>query len=176
MIRVAGNIAYEDAQAAIDAAGEERTDVSSSPCSMPEVEGPVPAELVETALKPLWSCWEALFAARNRREPLELDLPERQVVLDEKGESLGSAAFANVLGRWRDDGVREARFLIGAADGFSDAERAEDGGEVALGFAGDEVQRARDADRRGDRRGQPLWRAGPAHRPFRRMDADRADL
>ena len=30
-------------------------------------------------------------------------------------------AFAEKLGRWRDDGVREARFLIGAADGFDDA-------------------------------------------------------
>jgi ribonuclease R len=52
---------------------------------MPPIEGPVPADLVETALKPLWACWRALFAARERRGPLELDLPERQVVLDEKG-------------------------------------------------------------------------------------------
>jgi ribonuclease R len=84
-IRVAANIAYEDAQAAIDAAEEERVEVSSPVCFMPEVEGPVPNALVESALKPLWSCWRALLAARNRREPLELDLPERQVVLDEKG-------------------------------------------------------------------------------------------
>jgi len=84
-IRVAANIAYEDAQAAIDAAQEERVDVASPVCLMPEVEGPVPQALVETALKPLWGCWRALLAARNRREPLELDLPERQVVLDEKG-------------------------------------------------------------------------------------------
>ena len=52
---------------------------------MPEVEGPVPQQLVETALKPLWACWRALFAARQKRDPLELDLPERRVVLDEKG-------------------------------------------------------------------------------------------
>jgi ribonuclease R len=84
-IRVAANIAYEDAQAAIDASEEERVEVSSPVCFMPEVEGPVPQELVETALKPLWGCWRALLAARNKREPLELDLPERQVVLDEKG-------------------------------------------------------------------------------------------
>ncbi|HEX3677539.1 MAG TPA: VacB/RNase II family 3'-5' exoribonuclease [Sphingomicrobium sp.] len=84
-IRVAANIAYEDAQSAIDASEEERIDVASPVCSMPEVESAVPRELVETALKPLWSCWRALLAARNRREPLELDLPERQVVLDEKG-------------------------------------------------------------------------------------------
>jgi 23S rRNA (pseudouridine1915-N3)-methyltransferase len=49
----------------------------------------------------------------------------RQVLLDETGEMLGSVAFADRLGRWRDDGVREARFMIGAANGFDDAERAE---------------------------------------------------
>lgn len=46
------------------------------------------------------------------------------VMLDEKGEQLGSLAFAEKLGRWRDDGVREARFLIGAADGFDEAQRS----------------------------------------------------
>jgi ribonuclease R len=84
-IRVIANLAYEDAQAAIDASEEERVEVESPVCWMPEVEGRVPKELVETALKPLWGCWRALLAARNRREPLELDLPERQVMLDEKG-------------------------------------------------------------------------------------------
>jgi ribonuclease R len=52
---------------------------------MPEVEGPVPRELVDKALKPLWACWRALYAARQKRDPLELDLPERRVMLDEKG-------------------------------------------------------------------------------------------
>jgi 23S rRNA (pseudouridine1915-N3)-methyltransferase len=47
------------------------------------------------------------------------------VMLDEKGEQFGSAAFADRLGRWRDEGRREARFLIGAADGFDDAQRQE---------------------------------------------------
>ncbi|MFL6720272.1 MAG: ribonuclease R family protein [Sphingomonas sp.] len=84
-VRIAANIAYEDAQAAIDAAGEERIEVSSPTCSMPPIEGPVPQELVDNALKPLWACWRALFAARQKRGPLELDLPERRVVLDEKG-------------------------------------------------------------------------------------------
>ena len=45
------------------------------------------------------------------------------VLLDETGEIMPSMAFAERLGRWRDDGVREARFMIGAADGFDDAER-----------------------------------------------------
>jgi ribonuclease R len=40
---------------------------------------------VNKALKPLWGCWRALLKARENRQPLELDLPERQVVLDEKG-------------------------------------------------------------------------------------------
>src|SRR4051812_43308853 len=84
-VRIAANIAYEDAQAAIDAADDERIEVSSPTCDMPPVEGRVPSEIVEKALKPLWGCWRALFAARKKRDPLELDLPERRVVLDEKG-------------------------------------------------------------------------------------------
>jgi ribonuclease R len=84
-ICVAANIAYEDAQAAIDAGGEESVEVSSPTCSMPDVEGAVPKELVRTALQPLWGAWRALLAARNKREPLELDIPERRVMLDEKG-------------------------------------------------------------------------------------------
>jgi exoribonuclease R len=94
-VRIAANIAYEDAQAAIDASrGQERIEVASPACSMPEIEplpGPVPAELVETALKPLWACWRALYRARENRQPLELDLPERRVVLDEKGRILSVA-------------------------------------------------------------------------------------
>ncbi len=50
--------------------------------------------------------------------------PWRTIVLDERGRDLTSAEFAGILGRWRDDGVREARFLIGAADGHDDAQRA----------------------------------------------------
>ncbi|MBW6527578.1 RNB domain-containing ribonuclease [Sphingomonas sp. RHCKR7] len=48
--------------------------------------------LVDTALAPLWDCWRALAAARDRREPLALDLPERRVVLDEKGRIMSVAA------------------------------------------------------------------------------------
>ena len=47
------------------------------------------------------------------------------MLLDEKGKNLGSEEFATILGRWRDDGMRECRFVLGAADGHSDAERAE---------------------------------------------------
>jgi ribonuclease R len=90
-ICVAANIAYEDAQAAMDATGEDVVENSSSPCSMPELEGRVPMELVDKALKPLWACWRALLKAREKREPLELDLPERRVMLDEKGRILSVA-------------------------------------------------------------------------------------
>ncbi len=75
VIRVAANIAYEHAQAAFD--GVEAA--------------PVPAELVESALKPLWACWAALAKARAKREPLDLDLPERRIVLDDKGRILSVA-------------------------------------------------------------------------------------
>ncbi|MGL1489155.1 23S rRNA (pseudouridine(1915)-N(3))-methyltransferase RlmH, partial [Vibrio parahaemolyticus] len=39
----------------------------------------------------------------------------RTVALDERGRQLGSGEFARILERWRDEGVRKARFLIGAA-------------------------------------------------------------
>jgi len=54
------------------------------------------------------------------------------ILLDEKGEQLGSLAFARRLERWRDDGRREARFLIGGADGFEETERA--GADLLLAF------------------------------------------
>lgn len=71
VIRVAANIPYEDAQAAID--------------------GRKPHDLTELALKPLWACWHVLAKARNKRGPLELDLPERRVVLDDAGRIMSVA-------------------------------------------------------------------------------------
>lgn len=49
----------------------------------------------------------------------------RIVMLDEKGENLPSRVFAERIQAWREDGVRETRFLIGAADGFDDSARAQ---------------------------------------------------
>lgn len=49
--------------------------------------------------------------------------PSRTVLLDERGRQLGSDDLAALLGGWRDEGVREARFLIGAADGHAPGER-----------------------------------------------------
>mgnify|MGYP002628177196 CR=1 FL=1 len=51
--------------------------------------------------------------------------PHRTVLLDERGRDLSSREFASVLERWRDEGVREARFVLGAADGHSREERAD---------------------------------------------------
>ena len=45
------------------------------------------------------------------------------IVLDERGQPLSSTDLAKKLERWRDDGKREARFLIGAADGHDEGER-----------------------------------------------------
>lgn len=47
------------------------------------------------------------------------------VMLDESGDTPGSKALAERLGQWRDGGVRETQFLIGAADGFDDDDRAD---------------------------------------------------
>ena len=83
------------------------------------------AELVDRYLKRIaWPTRISELPDRGGREPDRL-AQGRRILLDEKGEVLGSAAFAERLGRWRDDGVREARFLIGAADGFAESERAE---------------------------------------------------
>jgi 23S rRNA (pseudouridine1915-N3)-methyltransferase len=47
------------------------------------------------------------------------------IVLDERGEAMSSTALAKKLENWRDTGRREARFVIGAADGHDAAVRAE---------------------------------------------------
>jgi 23S rRNA (pseudouridine1915-N3)-methyltransferase len=57
------------------------------------------------------------------------------ILLDEKGEQLGSVAFARLLERWRDQGRREARFMIGGADGFDDSDRAAADQLLAFGSA-----------------------------------------
>ena len=56
----------------------------------------------------------------------------KRVLLDETGDPLTSLAFAQLLGRWRDEGVREARFELGAADGHDAAARA--GADLLLSF------------------------------------------
>lgn len=61
--------------------------------------------------------------------------PHRLVMLDEKGKNLSSTELADVIGRWRDDGVRETRFMIGGADGFNDVQRQDADLLIAFGKA-----------------------------------------
>ena len=58
--------------------------------------------------------------------------PVKTVLLDERGKDLSSEQLAAILGRWRDDGMRECRFVLGAADGHTAEERAE--ADLLLGF------------------------------------------
>jgi ribonuclease R len=62
LVKIHHNIAYEEAQSSIDS-GE-----------APEY------------LQHLWGAWKLLAAARHKRDPLELDLPERRVQLNEQGQ------------------------------------------------------------------------------------------
>ena len=54
------------------------------------------------------------------------------IVLDERGAPLSSVDFAKKLEGWRDGGRREARFLIGAADGHDKNMR--DGADLLYSF------------------------------------------
>jgi 23S rRNA (pseudouridine1915-N3)-methyltransferase len=58
--------------------------------------------------------------------------PGVTILLDERGKALASSELATRLERWRDEGKRECRFVIGAADGHSEAERA--GADLLLSF------------------------------------------
>ncbi len=92
--RITANIPYEDAQDIIDNAekvhavarrrGEETNlRASASPREQNHTN--------EQALKSLWACWALLFKARNKREPLALDLPEKRITLDNQGKVTGVA-------------------------------------------------------------------------------------
>ena len=93
------------------------------------------ADLVDRYLKRIsWPTRHSELPDRGGELPTP-DSPYKTVILDEKGEQLGSTELAHLLERWRDDGVRETRFLIGAADGFGDAERAGADKLIAFGKA-----------------------------------------
>jgi 23S rRNA (pseudouridine1915-N3)-methyltransferase len=82
------------------------------------------AELVERYLKRIsWLTKVSELPESGGRIP---PAPDNcvTILLDEKGEQLGSLAFADKLRGWRDDGRREARFMVGGADGFGEAERS----------------------------------------------------
>ncbi|QQR40565.1 ribonuclease R [Devosia rhizoryzae] len=68
LMRSAAKLSYQQAQAAIDGNPDDNT-------------GP----LLEPILRPLWDAYAAMSAARDKRGPLDLDLPERKILLDDKG-------------------------------------------------------------------------------------------
>ena len=83
------------------------------------------AELVDRYLQRIgWPVKLTELPDRGGRVPQAAE-SSVTIVLDEKGEQLSSLELARRLERWRDDGRREARFLIGAADGFGETERDE---------------------------------------------------
>jgi len=69
LMRSSARLTYNQVQAAADGQPDETT-----------------APLVETAIKPLYGAFRALLAARHKRGTLDLDLPERRVVLSAAGE------------------------------------------------------------------------------------------
>ena len=68
MMKSAARLAYPQVQAAIDGAPDDKT-------------GPV----LDSVLKPLWQAYAVLKRGRDARQPLELDLPERKIVLKPDG-------------------------------------------------------------------------------------------
>jgi ribonuclease R len=68
LMRSAAKLAYQQAQAAIDGRPDDTT-------------GP----LLEPVLRPLWAAYQAVRRARDVREPLNLDLPERKIILKPDG-------------------------------------------------------------------------------------------
>ena len=82
------------------------------------------AELVERYLKRIgWPTRLTELPDRGGKIP-ELPPNSVSIVLDERGQALSSTELARKLESWRDGGKREARFLIGAADGHDQARRA----------------------------------------------------
>jgi 23S rRNA (pseudouridine1915-N3)-methyltransferase len=70
--------------------------------------------------------WGATVTELGEGAPFPPPAPNsRTIALDERGKPLSSQQLADRLGRWRDEGVREVRFLIGPADGHAEATRTE---------------------------------------------------
>lgn len=72
LIRSAARLIYEQVQAAYDGQTDDKTDVLLAP-----------------VIKPLYDTYRILDAARRRRGALDLDLPERQIIIDDKGNMTG---------------------------------------------------------------------------------------
>lgn len=81
------------------------------------------AELVDRYLKRIsWPTKLTELPDRGGKLP-ELPANSVSIVLDERGQALSSVELARALEGWRDAAKREARFLIGAADGHEDRQR-----------------------------------------------------
>jgi 23S rRNA (pseudouridine1915-N3)-methyltransferase len=93
------------------------------------------AELVERYAKRIaWPLRLTELPESGGRVP-EPQTPFRTVLLDERGRQLGSEEFAGILRDWRDNGIREARFVIGAADGHAAGDCAQADLLLAFGKA-----------------------------------------
>lgn len=89
------------------------------------------SELVDRYLKRI--AWPTKLTELSERAPLPALPPGSVLVLlDERGEALSSIDLARKLEQWRDGGRREARFVIGGADGHHETERA--GADLLLSF------------------------------------------
>ena len=81
------------------------------------------ADLVERYLKRIsWPTKVTELPDRGGRIPAPTG-DSITIALDERGRSLSSMDLAKKLESWRDAGKREARFMIGAADGHEDEQR-----------------------------------------------------
>ena len=92
LVRIRANIPYEVAQAAITPITVRPELVEGLSFFRGQGKGqgfdklsPGGEDLVVSALEPLWACWRLLAKARDGRAPLALELPERQVILDDAG-------------------------------------------------------------------------------------------
>ena len=90
------------------------------------------AELVERYLKRIaWPTKVTELPDRGGKVP-DPSASSVTIVLDERGKALSSTQLARKLEGWRDGGKREARFLIGAADGHEEEQRRD--AELLLSF------------------------------------------
>lgn len=73
--------------------------------------------VVEREIEPRGKTQDAVTLSQSLLEAAPAGT--KRVVLDERGRHASSAEFAQMLGRWRDQGAPAAALFIGPADGFS---------------------------------------------------------
>lgn len=83
------------------------------------------AKLVERYLKRIAWPTRLTELPDGGRSPPPLPADSVTILLDERGQALSSTDLARKLEAWRDSGKREARFVIGGADGHSRSERGQ---------------------------------------------------